>query len=128
MQVYPRSLLPFATLYFTGSDHFNRSMRLYAKRRGFHLSDKGLYYQQRIPYFSNIPYRIGEYLHCDTEEDIFAILGLPYKTPAERNVFDNDHLFKDGSGDDGTLPLWDNEEPTSSTTSFRLRDGDSDTE
>lgn len=126
MKVYPRSLLPFATLYFTGSDHFNRSMRLYAKRRGFHLSDKGLYYQQRVPYFSNIPYRIGEYIHCDTEEDIFTILGLPYKSPAERNVFDNDHLFKDA--DDATLPLWDADEGTTAPSSFRLREGDSDTE
>jgi hypothetical protein len=40
IKIYPHELLPFAMLYFTGSDHFNRSMRLYAKKRGFSLSDK----------------------------------------------------------------------------------------
>lgn len=29
---YPRSQYPFAVLYFTGSDHFNRSMRLFARK------------------------------------------------------------------------------------------------
>jgi hypothetical protein len=51
---------------------------------------------------------------------------LPYKSPAERNVFDNDHLFKDA--DDATLPLWDTDETTAASSSFRLREGDSDTE
>lgn len=110
-------------------------MRLYAKRRGFHLSDKGLYYQQRIPYFPNLQYQIGEYIPCNSEEDIFSVLGLPFKTPAERNVFDNDHLFKDHMRESDTLP-WDPEESCITAeessavpqTSFQLRDGDSDTE
>lgn len=32
----------FATLYFTGSDMFNRSMRLFARKKGYSLSDHGL--------------------------------------------------------------------------------------
>lgn len=31
---YPATSYPFAILYFTGSDHFNRSMRLYSKQIG----------------------------------------------------------------------------------------------
>lgn len=50
MKVYPRSQFAFALLYFTGSDHFNRSMRNFAKNskdlhRGlnYSLSDKGIF-------------------------------------------------------------------------------------
>lgn len=32
IKVYPWQCLPFALLYFTGSEHFNRSMRFYAKQ------------------------------------------------------------------------------------------------
>ena len=49
IKVYPRSMYAFALLYFTGSDHFNRSMRWYAHylKIGHHvghkLSDDGLF-------------------------------------------------------------------------------------
>ncbi|RHY30468.1 hypothetical protein DYB32_004294 [Aphanomyces invadans] len=33
LKVYPRNLFGFAQLYFTGSDHFNRSMRAFAKTK-----------------------------------------------------------------------------------------------
>jgi DNA polymerase/3'-5' exonuclease PolX len=42
IKVYPSSQFPFALLYFTGSDHFNRSMRFYAKTKMWTLSDHGL--------------------------------------------------------------------------------------
>ena len=50
IKVYPPEQYAFALLYFTGSDHFNRSMRYYAKklgwegnrRQGYSLSDKGI--------------------------------------------------------------------------------------
>jgi hypothetical protein len=32
LKIYPMELLPFALLYFTGNDHFNRSMRFWAKQ------------------------------------------------------------------------------------------------
>ena len=38
-----RSMFPFAVLYFTGSGHFNMSMRAFAKAKGLKLSDKGLF-------------------------------------------------------------------------------------
>lgn len=35
-------MFAFAVLYFTGSGHFNMSMRSFAKMKGLKLSDKGL--------------------------------------------------------------------------------------
>lgn len=69
-------------LYFTGSDYFNRSMRLFAKRKGMNLEDHGLYPALRTKEekvrLQNIP--------CFTEEDVFRVLGLEYKAPNERDV------------------------------------------
>ena len=42
IKAYPREQYGFAVLYFTGSPHFNRSMRLFAHKKGFSLSDHGL--------------------------------------------------------------------------------------
>ena len=43
IKVYETDAFPTALLYFTGSDKFNRSMRLWAKRKGYALQDKGLF-------------------------------------------------------------------------------------
>lgn len=86
MKVYPRELGAFATLYFTGSDHFNRSMRLYAKRNGFHLSDKGLFRAARDNYDN--PVNVSGIIPCRTEREIFQHLGLEYKEPWDRNSAD----------------------------------------
>ena len=42
IKVYPKDQYGFAILYFTGSDYFNRSMRLFAEKKGYTLSDHGL--------------------------------------------------------------------------------------
>jgi len=42
IKVYPETERPFALLAFTGSGHFNRSMRLYARRAGYTLSDHNI--------------------------------------------------------------------------------------
>jgi DNA polymerase lambda len=71
---------PFALLYFTGSDHFNRSMRLWARKNGFSLSERSL------------TKRLGGDLKSTpipgihSEEDIFTALGLKYLPPEQRNV------------------------------------------
>ena len=41
IKVYPKEQYGFALLYFTGSDYFNRSMRLFAEKKGY--SGVGLY-------------------------------------------------------------------------------------
>ena len=88
IKVYPRSLKPFALLYFTGSDHFNRSMRCYAGTLGYTLHDKGLLRCVRDSRGHIQMTLENSCVPCETEEDIFAALGLPYKEPCERNVFD----------------------------------------
>ena len=42
LKVWPKASFALALLHFTGSGHFNREMRLYAKRNGYHLSDHEL--------------------------------------------------------------------------------------
>jgi DNA polymerase lambda len=75
IKVYEKSFFPFAILYFTGSAYFNRSLRLFAKKKGYHLSDKEL--SDRIT---------GDKILCNSEEDIFKALSLKYKTPEERDI------------------------------------------
>lgn len=59
---------------------FNRSMRLYSSKLGLQLSDKG---------FVKRPYKEVHWTKpipvCYTEEDIFKVLGLDYKSPNERD-------------------------------------------
>ena len=89
IKVYPRSQFAFAILYFTGSAHFNRSMRLFAQKKGYSLSDFGLSPTLRGTNDTgskNQKLVLGYGIPCDTEEDIFKALHLPYKSPAERDV------------------------------------------
>jgi len=83
IKIYPRSDFGFALLYFTGSDHFNRSMRLYARKAGFSLSDHGIAYSKQIKSSESIK---GPYLKCETEEEIFQLFGMEYKEPHERDI------------------------------------------
>ncbi len=43
IKYYPIEEFAFAVLYFTGSDMFNRKMRLEAIEKGYHLSDHGMH-------------------------------------------------------------------------------------
>jgi DNA polymerase/3'-5' exonuclease PolX len=105
IKAYPRKAFPFALLYFTGCGHFNRSMRLWAKKHGLQLNDDGLFprsLQERTKQ-SLCRYNKPETLpcqpcpptgfHCESEEEIFAALSLTWREPTERNVFD----VKDGA-------------------------------
>lgn len=68
---------PFALLYFTGSDKYNRWMREMANRRGYRLNEKklvGITAQTagvKLPYF-------------EKEKDIVEFLGLEYLEPCKR--------------------------------------------
>lgn len=62
-----------ALLFFSGSAAFNIRMRAAAKRKGFKLSQNGLFNRDT-----------GELVASKTEEDIFAALGWKYMEPMER--------------------------------------------
>ncbi|CCG83541.1 putative DNA polymerase POL4 [Taphrina deformans PYCC 5710] len=74
-----------ALLYFTGSDLFNRSMRLLARKKGFRLNEKGLW---RNPMRGRAQIKIteGENTGAQTEQDIFDALGIPFRRPEERCI------------------------------------------
>jgi DNA polymerase/3'-5' exonuclease PolX len=78
---YPAETFAFALLYFTGSAHFNRSMRYYAKTLGYSLSDKGIYPCTR---FGKQTVK-GKSILCRTEQEVFEVLGLEYRRPQDRN-------------------------------------------
>ena len=89
IKVYPRKYFAFALLYFTGSAHFNRSMRLFARKKGFSLSDKGLHPVIAQNFGQNGKESdkfVGESIPCDSEKEIFEALHLPYRLPSERNI------------------------------------------
>ena len=80
---YNQKCLPFALLYFTGSDIFNRSMRYYCTSKlNLKLSDKGL--RHCIKGSNGEEDILGIYIPCQTEKDIFDVLGLDYKEPPDR--------------------------------------------
>jgi len=70
----PKEELPFAILYFTGSDTFNVAMRQKASDMGFRLNEHGLL---QIKTNKNI-------MGIRTEKDIFTVLKMEWKEPAER--------------------------------------------
>ncbi|XP_067129413.1 DNA polymerase lambda-like [Centruroides vittatus] len=79
----PYNELACAMLYFTGSAHFNRSMRLLARKKGMALSEHSLN--------AGVIRRKGEKI-CEgyalltpTEESVFEHLGLTYRIPEERD-------------------------------------------
>eukprot|EP01034_Spumella_vulgaris_P023242 gene23242-29446_t len=100
---YPRHVYPFALLFFSGPDHFERycdllffdscytfggcwlrrSIRQHAHNLGYKLDDKGLF---PINEAGEV---IGPSVVCETERDIFEALGVEYKNYDERNVFQN---------------------------------------
>ncbi|XP_055974739.1 LOW QUALITY PROTEIN: DNA polymerase lambda-like, partial [Sorex fumeus] len=73
-----------ALLYFTGSAHFNRSMRALAKTKGMSLSEHALSSAVvRGP--RGLKVGPGQVLPTPTEKDVFRLLGLPYREPAKRD-------------------------------------------
>lgn len=74
-----------AKLYFTGNDLFNRSIRLLAGRKQMRLNQHGLFAdvirgrgRQRIT--------DGRLLEGQSEERIFELLGVTYRSPEDRNI------------------------------------------
>jgi hypothetical protein len=81
VKIYPLVLHAYALLYFTGSEYFNRSMRHYAKRCGYSLSDKGLVPRADLAWAPPpVP------APCACEQDVFDRLGLRWVEPEAREL------------------------------------------
>jgi DNA polymerase/3'-5' exonuclease PolX len=81
IKVYQYAERPYASLYFTGSAYFNRSMRQYAKQEfNIKLTDSGM-----------IDRGSGKQLlkNISSEKEIFDFLALRYRQPQERVYFDD---------------------------------------
>ena len=75
-----------ALMYFTGSAHFNRSMRLLATKSGMSLSEHSLRKNIiRGGQGKKEKLNKGTILSTPTEESVFKHLGLTYRPPTERN-------------------------------------------
>ena len=91
IQLIPLDQWPLALLYFTGSAHFNRSMRLWARKNGYALSEKAI---TRRWVIAKGPTKQresdndlkGEPIPVSSEKDVFDVLGLTYVSPTDRSV------------------------------------------
>nr|XP_019010474.1 uncharacterized protein I206_04943 [Kwoniella pini CBS 10737]OCF49255.1 hypothetical protein I206_04943 [Kwoniella pini CBS 10737] len=68
-----------ALIYFTGNEVFNRSMRLYARKQGFGLNQRGLY-KGVMREKDGTKLTEGELVASRTEQDIFDALGLRWRS------------------------------------------------
>ena len=93
LKIYPHATMPFALLYFTGSDYYNRSLRNFCNRSGWTLSDHGLC---RVEARRNEKKANGKWdrsvvaqgcsVRCANEADVLRAIGAPWLTPAEREM------------------------------------------
>lgn len=79
----PYNEFPLALLHFTGSGHFNRSMRKKADTMGMSLSEhalcSGVIRKKGVKIFDGTP------LPVTCEKDVFDYLDMEYKEPTERD-------------------------------------------
>ncbi|CAG03351.1 unnamed protein product, partial [Tetraodon nigroviridis] len=81
--VVPYNELACALMYFTGSAHFNRSMRALAKTKSMSLSEHSL--NENVVREGSVKVFGGAPLATPTERDVFNLLGIPYRQPHERD-------------------------------------------
>jgi len=71
-------------VYFTGSDQFNRSIRMIALNNNLSLSDHGLSRVEKSEKGKQT--MIPENIPCYTEYEVFDVIGIKYKSPEERDI------------------------------------------
>ncbi|XP_003972614.2 DNA polymerase lambda [Takifugu rubripes] len=81
--VVPYNEFACALMYFTGSAHFNRSMRALAKTKSMSLSEHSL--NKNVVRKGSVKVFGGAPLATLTERDVFNLLGVPYRQPNERD-------------------------------------------
>jgi DNA polymerase IV len=73
-----------ALIYFTGNDIFNRSLRLLASKKGMGLNQRGLF-KDTLRGPMRVKLTRGTCIASESEEEIFRILGVPWRPPELRN-------------------------------------------
>ncbi|KAG0470372.1 hypothetical protein HPP92_017072 [Vanilla planifolia] len=87
LKVYPRNRYAFGLIAWTGNDVLNRRLRLLAESEGYRLDDTGLYLAahgtsgKRV-----IGMKSSTSLSCNTEKEVFDVLGFPWLEPHQRNL------------------------------------------
>ncbi|ESO02110.1 hypothetical protein HELRODRAFT_161346 [Helobdella robusta] len=81
--VTPHNEFYTALVYFTGSGHFNRSMRHMASKMNMSLNEHGLY--TGVTRNNGVKVCSGSSLPITSEESIFKYLGVPFRPPEERD-------------------------------------------
>ncbi|XP_062244043.1 DNA polymerase lambda isoform X1 [Platichthys flesus] len=81
--VVPYGEFACALMYFTGSAHFNRSMRAMAKTKNMSLCEHSL--NNAVVRQGTLKLYGGTPLPTPTEKDVFSLLGIPYREPNERD-------------------------------------------
>ncbi|XP_017272371.1 DNA polymerase lambda [Kryptolebias marmoratus] len=81
--VVPYDEFACSLMYFTGSAHFNRSMRALAKTKNMSLSEHSL--NKDVVRQGSLKVHGGTPLPTPTENDVFNLLGIPYRQPHERD-------------------------------------------
>jgi len=79
IKLFPIESFYTALLHFTGSGEHNRQLSCIAINKGFKLSEYSL-----VPVGSTG--EEGNPLPITSEKDIYAMLGIPYRKPSERNI------------------------------------------
>ncbi|KAK3096066.1 hypothetical protein FSP39_022699 [Pinctada imbricata] len=81
--VVPYDEYACALVYFTGSAHFNRSLRHLAKKMGMSLSEHSL--NTGVVRKGTEKVYEGRPVPTPTEESVFKVLGVPFRPPEERD-------------------------------------------
>lgn len=81
--VVPYDEYACALVYFTGSAHFNRSLRHLAKKCGMSLSNHAL--RKGVVRKGAEKIYEGTVVPTPTEESVMSLLGVPYRPPNERD-------------------------------------------
>ncbi|XP_066927392.1 DNA polymerase lambda-like [Clytia hemisphaerica] len=81
--VAPFNEWPLALMHFTGSAHFNRSIRLLAKKKNMSLSEHAL--RKDVIRVGGEKVNKGTSISISSEKDIFEYFGLDYLKPTDRD-------------------------------------------
>jgi DNA polymerase beta len=78
IKLFPTESFYPGLIHFTGSGEFNRQLRVVALKKGYTLSEYGIFPVGTTG-------EVGDPIPVGSEEEVFEILDVPYKKPQERS-------------------------------------------